>query len=455
MFQKKYFFLHKSLLLATLTLETAFCINACEVHDYWSIPDALVVNESQDRDDAERLETDLFVRYQLDYSVTNTSSNMTEVVVSGTSYVNNTARTTGMKVWRLNPKETGEGILTPTMLEYGNALQVSLLCCNQSKCKRNEVLCPVESDTPEGINAGSNHSVFCYQACQDVDRCNAACPAQSACESYCKKNYPANKQEQCMEFDCSISGLVNSCEQICDGDEDCLETCKPALSCAHACSSSAAACYKNCISTWSLCTDTTYSSDANIVPCSLCAKDLESPTACLYNKTPQWNEGTPVFSLHKADKSSDIVYTCDNSYNCDVYPSVCIDDCNAIFSSGSDALRAKCVDKCIEQHLFWCNDFYVPSEYIDSNYDQPCCYEEACTAEMQGIIKTMDVECFDDSACGSNHYCSPAGVCTENGVSSCSTHTLRNTPFDLPLPLLLFFGVIPWYTFKRRHDRIK
>ena len=418
---------------------------ACEVHDYWGIPDVLKVDAENDRDDAEMLETDLFVRYQLDYSVKNTEPEPTEVVVQGSSFVNDIKRTTGKKVWHLDADEVGNGILTSPMLQYGNALQISLVCCNQSACSKNEVLCPETDD--ENNTAPTDNALFCYQACQDTTRCVQECPAHAACKEYCNNVDPQNL-EDCMRASCSQPGAVQSCKQYCNADEQCIESCEIHETCEDYCSSSAAACFKNCISTWAQCADSVFENVTVTLPCSICNSELDKKTACSLDltSTPEMDQdGNPILTLK--NRRTNEVYTCSNEYNCDRYPPQCLTDCKNLYET--DTTRMNCLDACLQQHLYWCNDYTVLSEYIDTRYDQPCCYDSTCHAELGGIVKTMNVECFDNSSCSSNHYCSDDGVCTENVASSCSVQ-MRSRTDNMTFAALLLLTVIPFLSFVRR-----
>ena len=85
----------------------ACVLSACDAHDYWFIPNAIIVDSEegiQEASNQEVIEQDLFVRYQFDYELQNLSQDSdTEVVVSATSYVNSIARATGQKVYHLDP----------------------------------------------------------------------------------------------------------------------------------------------------------------------------------------------------------------------------------------------------------------------------------------------------------------------------------------------------------------
>lgn len=415
-------------------LALSFLCIACEVHDYWMMPSALSVNSEEEiyySELDEPLKDDLFMRYQLDYVIQNTSaSNASEVVVIGTSYVNSFERATGLKVWHLEPDEYQDGILMSTQLQYGNELNVALACCNKSECNRHDVLCPEE----EGDAA--NTANFCYNACKDRSACIEKCPATSACELYCKETSPTDMQN-CMENNCTNAGTVNTCKQICNDDETCYESCTPYNGCINKCTSNAAACYKNCLSTWSQCTDAVFEPAESDIPCALCGGPEDE--ACKWNSA---KDDDPILSSNAGND-----YPC--NVDCSAYPAACVTGCETLFDD--DTQRMNCLELCLNQHLYWCNDFTVPTDYVDTNVSQPCCFSDFCQAEFQGIVKTFEVQCFNDASCSSNHYCSDEGICVASGSSSCHAASLKQT--SLPINAFYMLLALATYCMIRRRSK--
>ena len=244
-----------------------------------------------------------------------------------------------------------------------------------------------------------------------------------------------------------------ACEQYCDDDDEaCLTNCQPSEACAQQCASTAVACFKNCISTWSLCNDEPFENISSIVPCSLCDDGkhelAEKPKGCKYNpEMPAPNEHDEIINVLTDGETT---YQCPSNYDCDHFPAICLTDCEKLFKSGSDTIRMNCLDQCVQQHLLWCNDFELPSEYIDTRYKQPCCYQSACNASMASIVKTLDVQCFNDTSCSSDHYCSDEGVCVESGASNCS-QTLAPKSGRAAL-LVLLTTLVALTCRRRRHE---
>lgn len=401
----------RMLWLVLLLVCVCFSCAACEVHDYWMIPSSLTVDSDQNINYStleEPLTDDLFMRYQLDYVIENKSTSApSEVVVIGTSYVNSFERAVGHKVWHLEPGETQEGVLMSTQLQYGNALNVSLACCGMSECMRNDVLCPQEEEAPEAVAA------FCYSACEARDACIEKCPASASCEQFCKES-AASDIDQCIQKNCTTPGQVSTCRQVCRGDAACYDACEPYAGCVTKCTSNAAACFKNCLSTWSQCTDAIFEPQATDIPCALCGGPEDE--ACLFNETKQEN---PILTSHSGN-----TYACD--IDCSAYPEACVTGCETLFED--DSGRMHCLDRCLMQHLYWCNDFTIPTDFVDANVTQPCCFSNFCQAEFTGIVKTFEVQCFNDASCSSNHYCSDEGVCVSSGAGGCSVLSSRATP---------------------------
>ena len=324
----------------------------CEAHDYWSIDEILTVDsegEVYSAQNQEPISQDLFVRYQLDYELNNLSSDQsTEVVVSATSYVNDYPRVTGKKVWYLEPGETVQGILTSYQLQLGNKLVVSLDCCIHSSCTNREVICPVESEYKTQPSVDEIAS-FCYQSCQDSEACVAQCPSESACQKFCKNS---KDNAACRATNCREPGTVNPCAYSCNNDENCIASCEKAPECIDNCISLRASCFKNCLATWNRCTDDIYQADANAIPCALCGGSGK----CYPNF-----EATSL-DEYSLTSTTGTVYQC--QVDCRYYPSACITGCESFYSDESSLLP--CIDVCLDQYLFWCNDYTIPVDYLDA-----------------------------------------------------------------------------------------
>lgn len=451
-------------------LVSAGCFAACDAHDYWFLPNEIVVNSDQGiltDSNEESIEQDLFVRYQVDYSVSNQSQEKsTEVVVSGTTYVNSIERTKGQKVWHLEPGETGEGILTSSQLELGNMLVVSLECCSESKCSRKEAICPQNTDNlPDSASIAD----FCYNACDEVDSiiCAIQCPLEDKCIKACQADKDCQKYlnvkdgdpvaytnyQAWRELHCNYGGDVSTCFSVCKDDLSCYDTqCIPTDECLETCVSNRATCFRNCLATWTQCTEDAYDPGDGPIPCELCGKEGLCHTNFSTNEAGAYcredrqkaNDGpdddpynviAETYCLKTVD--SDEIVDC--SLDCSRYPAACVMGCEKYYESAED--RVPCLDRCLQQHLFWCNDFTTPKDYVDSNGKQPCCFESYCNNALETVIKTYDVECFNDSSCSTNHYCSSEGKCVSTGASSnCSGSPGSSTSF--PIILFILAGAI-------------
>jgi len=397
------------------------CLCACDAHDYWNITETIEVSSDNGQTMAQltnKLEQDLFVRYRLDYSVVNLdASRPTEVVVSATSYVNGIERVTGQRVWHLAAGKAGEGILTNAQLQLGNALNVKLSCCETSRCVRREVLCAQE-DTSGAPSSVNEVALFCYGACLDASICEGSCPSQADCDARCM----GTQENTCRKTYCDYgSTALPSCLETCAGDANC--QCEPAAICLETCSSLQATCFKNCLATWTQCTETYYQSSSDVIPCALCGGE----GICLANFTPS---ETQVLTSVDGTKT----YTCD--IDCAAYPASCVTGCNVLYDGAEQ--RMSCLNLCLRQHLYWCNDFTESDDYIDSRSKQPCCFEPFCHNALYGVVKTDRVECFNDSGCPSSHHCGDEGLCVAGAASSCQTSLRRieNTPRA--------WGWLPW-----------
>lgn len=388
-----------------LLLLAASAISACDAHDYWLITDKIEVNSDEEilsSKNVEPLEQELFVRYQLDYEVENTGSQATEVVVSATSFVNHIERATAQKIWHLDAGENGQGILTTNQLQLGNSLEVSLKCCSQSQCSRNAVLCP---ETTESLPDSNGIAAFCYDACEDTTSCMRQCPSEESCQSRCQNT---QDREKCHKEYCDYGGTAASCSFLCaDKDESCYETCHPTESCANKCLSLQATCFRNCLSTWTQCTEDSYSAGEGDIPCALC--DGEGTCKTDYSIPAEEDN----YVLHSSDGQD---YPCEPK--CNEYPSACVSGCETLYEG--DTERMRCLSRCLDQHLFWCNDYQIPTDYVDTNGKQPCCFTNYCSNSLTSVVKTYDVECFNDTSCSSGSSCSPEGICVSDGSSNCS-----------------------------------
>lgn len=392
----------------------ACVLSACDAHDYWFIPNAIIVDSEegiQEASNQEVIEQDLFVRYQFDYELQNLSQDSdTEVVVSATSYVNSIARATGQKVYHLDPGESTQGILTSSQLQLGNKLVVSLACCSQSQCARKDVLCSKQSDKPDIKDI----LVFCDSSCQDDFECVDQCPSEDGCQKLC------GSDQECRNTIC-VSGVgLSTCSNQCYGDESCLETCEPAIECETKCIQQRAGCFMNCVATWTQCEDEIYETDTELIPCSMCGQD----GFCKKNFETPINDELFLYSEGGAK------YAC--SVNCSAYPEACITKCAEKYSE--DAARIDCSYTCLQQHLFWCNDYSIPYDYVDSQYKQPCCFSDYCNNELTGVVKTFEVECYSDSDCKSGKVCLSEGICQTSELSGCAQNSRKP---DFPLILLL------------------
>jgi len=410
------------------------CLCACDAHDYWNLTEVIEVSSDDGQTMAQltnKLEQDLFVRYRLDYSVVNLdASHATEVVVSATSYVNGIERVTGQRVWHLAAGETGEGILTNAQLQLGNALNVRLSCCETSRCVRREVLCAQEDSALSSVD---EVALFCYNACLDASICEGNCPSQSDCDAKCMADCNtdeciancntddnncitscANKCIDCRKTYCDYGGTaLPTCQETCAGDANC--QCEPAATCQETCSSLQATCFKNCLAAWTQCTEAYYLSSSNVIPCALCG----GQGACLANFTQ--SETHILTSVDGAETYECPIDNCPSGY-----PASCVIGCNALYDGTEQ--RISCLNLCLRQHLFWCNDFTLADDFIDPRSKQPCCFETFCHNALYGVIKTDRVECFNNAGCPSSHHCGDEGLCVAGAGSSCqaSPHRIGN-----------------------------
>ena len=97
----------------------------------------------------------------------------------------------------------------------------------------------------------------------------------------------------------------------------------------------------------------------------------------------------------------------------------------------------------LQQHLYWCNDYTIPVDYVDPLGHQPCCFETFCKNSLNGVVKSYDVECFNDTSCRSGKYCSSEGICVDKGTpSNCSSHPLQKPSSALYWLMALFGGAV-------------
>ena len=419
-----------------MAILAALAVSGCDAHDYWALPHPLTVDSDADAGYNEStVSQDLFVRYQLDYEIVNKSeSQPSEVVVSATSFVNSMFRTTGSRVWHLDSGESRQGILTTSQLQLGNSLRISLSSCAESRCSRREVLCP---QSLEDLPDSQEIATFCYGACRNIESCIESCPSESTCQEFCKD---ISFMQSCRKTSCSSAGLA-SCAHICRDDLACHENCKPAQECIDTCSGESATCFRNCLATWTQCTEEVYKTEKDytddVIPCSLCGGDN---TACQvdFSQTGQ--------DIHVLRDDGGNEYSCDLA--CGSYPPECVTGCDALFETDEDRMR--CEDACLSQFLFWCNEETIPVDYVNSSGRQPCCFGQFCQAELRAVVKSYDVECFNSTECGTGSTCSDEGVCVRSGTSECSTQ-----PGDVPAPapLFLLFAAAGIHRIRRRGAR--
>lgn len=411
-------------------------LSGCEAHDYWLLPKAIEVDSTRDilsAQNEDEFSQDLFVRYQLDYEVSNLSSNQaSEVVVSATSFVNSFERATGQKVWHLDPGQTVQGMLITSQLQLGNSLTISLQCCPPSRCSSRDVICPEISETTI-LPDVADVAAFCYDACHETTSCSESCPAEPACEDYCEGNKDI---AQCRQTSCGFGGNVASCAFYCKDDQACLEQCRPTEECHTSCLSNRAACFKNCLSTWTQCSGEIYDPHTDEIPCAICG----GQGLCTTNFN---NVEIGDRQLTAADGT---VYPC--AIDCNAYPASCLTGCENLYDD--DASRMACLDRCLQQHLFWCNDNSLPLDYVDSRVKYPCCFNDFCQSTLSGVVNTYDVECFNDTDCSSGKTCSDEGICVSTGISSCSARTQRP---GAPLGCFLCTGCVFFFLIRRRRGR--
>lgn len=413
-------------------LLTSLLLSACDAHDYWIIPDDISVNSQTQTLSAssEMLSQDLFVRYQLDYELHNDSfENATETVVSATSYVNNIERITGQKVWHLDPGKTAQGILTTSQLQLGNAISITLSCCRASRCSSRETLCPTSETLPE-ISEIAN---FCYTACADTSACTKQCPAETACAEFCQRN--ANV-DQCRIENCAVSKNLATCAAFCDNNEECLKLCQPAQECTQTCIQNRAGCFNNCLAIWNQCTDEVYLPNTSNIPCSLCG----GTGLC----TANFDISEDDVKVIKND--NDQTFTC--ALDCDTFPTPCVTGCEDLYSQDNE--KMDCMAACLQQHVFWCNDYTLPLDYVMSKFQQPCCFENFCQNTLSGVIKTYNVECFNDTSCKSGSFCNDEGICESNAAASCTFS--RNPHPRNAIPWFIMLAIIfARFTFRKSH----
>lgn len=410
----------------------ACVLSACDAHDYWFLSDVIKVSSDEDvlsASNQESIAQDLFVRYELDYELQNLSNDQdTEVVVSATSYVNGVKRETGQKVYHLDAGQSVQGILTSSQLELGNSIVVSLSCCATSQCSRKDVICSEQEEKSDIKTIVS----FCDNACQYDETCVEQCPDEEVCQDLCNGISDDISYASCRNLLCVAGSGMVTCSSKCNGDEACLETCTPVAECESKCIQKTAGCFMNCIATWTQCEDDRYLPESSPIPCTLCGRD----GLCKANFDVPVNDNLFLYS------ESGVKYAC--SVDCSAYPDVCVTDCANNYSNDDD--RINCMYTCLQQHLFWCNDYSIPYDYVDLQYKQPCCFSDYCNNDLIGVVKTFDVECYFDSDCKSGSYCSSEGLCESSGASGCAINP-RKQSFPVMILLALFAGII----IRRRH----
>lgn len=378
---------------------------SCDAHDYWMMPDPIEVDSDAGiyvAKNKDSISQDLFLRYKLDYQIDNLSSDKeTEVVVSATSFVNKVTRATGLKVWHLAAGECKTGELTPALISYGNSLEVTLSCCATSRCESKDVSCDYFEAHDGGYDIDDADVMsFCYSSCNTLQDCASQCPSQEACDQVC---LGSKTPEKCRTASCSADSGLPRCADSCK-DNECLSACQTEDSCVSGCASSMATCYKNCLATAYICANISYNSESEWIPCALCGGNGN----CFVDMDAQGER--------KLTSSTGIVYGCD--IDCSVYPSVCVTGCLDIYESDGD--RQTCMNSCLKQFLYWCNDNQASDDYVDTKVRQPCCYSDYCKNSLIGVVKSYRADCFNDTNCGSGRYCSDEGVCVSSGSSSCA-----------------------------------
>lgn len=255
----------------------------------------------------------------------------------------------------------------------------------------------------------------CQSACADLQdeaqiSCLAQCPSVQTCRTHCEEKIKSD----CRIKHCDYGGDIATCAHKCVNNPDCyLESCNPTPECQETCTSMRAACYRNCIATVIQCTDSLqYVPHHEIIPCALCGGE----GLCLYNV----DDNAPTLATGKQNNQKvGTIYSCD--LDCSRYPASCVTGCEDLFKD--DESRLDCLDMCLKQHLFWCNDYSIPNDYVDATHYQPCCYSDSCHGSLTGVVKTYDVECFNDTSCSRGKYCSSEGICVSSGAASCQSQS--------------------------------
>lgn len=254
----------------------------------------------------------------------------------------------------------------------------------------------------------------CGESCNDLEgdeklSCLAQCESTITCKTQCEDKV----KSECRQKHCDYGGDVATCAHNCVDNPDCyLESCNPTPECEETCTSMQATCYRNCIATAMQCTgNIQYFPHTEIIPCALCGGE----GGCRYNI----QDNNPTLSTSSSNGQKwGVVYSCD--LDCSRYPASCVTGCNSLYDD--DESRMDCLDMCLRQHLFWCNDYTgIPSDYVDANGYQPCCFSDTCHGSLTGVVKTYNVECFNDTSCSRGKYCSSEGICVSSGASSCQS----------------------------------
>ena len=416
-----------------IVLFLSFIFFGCDTHEFWLFDEVLRVSSAEDvifSESTSGMTQSNFVRYSVDYRVSNKSDSASFLVVSGHSFVNEIPRSSGKSVVVLQAGETLDGRLSSRELEYGNRIHLRLECCSHSRCLPGEAYCPDIDIDVEGFDFAQAYremSLYCYRSCDDVSECHSRCPSAD-CKKYCE-NADEDERVGCLQMWCGLSGRGKSCA-VCEGSgcdecvssEMCLEQCtRQSLSCMGNCSVLA----QQCLSYYDIKHDSQ-------IPCHLCGGTGLCERSSSLDETP---------SLHGLDGAA---YQC--SLDCERIPTSCYDGCVSIFSEVSE--RIGCVRSCLEQHSYWCSGGWVSDDYTDPQSSQPCCYAGSCDGELYGVVRTEPVECFSDIVCGSGRVCNRQGVCeVVSDTGSCSALSFRVSGSRGVLPFLVF--VVLCFSYRR------
>src|SRR5690606_32125316 len=132
------------------------------------------------------------------------------------------------------------------------------------------------------------------------------------------------------------------------------------------------------------------------------------------------------------------------------YPAPCARGCIEGFPDDRTG-RYACLNTCIQriQSSDACD--FDPSA-VDPNANVPCCYSEVCAGEMDAVLKMSEVECFQNSVCGSGRRCNDRGLC-ENRLreeqTSCSVSSTA-APTATPFWFMVLLSIGLWFLGRAR-----